>query len=539
MGNTKPPDLVGQRIGGRFLVERLLGRGGMGEVYLGRHELLNLRVAIKLLKPQHAKDARMAARFRREARATARVQHPNVVAIYDTGQLEDGRLFLIMEYVQGRSLIEIYEEEGPLPMARALPVFLQMADALATAHAMGILHRDLKPDNVVLVPPAAEGGRETVKILDFGLAKMLDDESAESLTLPGEVFGTPQYMSPEQCMGEPLTLAADVWSFGALAYEALTGDPPFMASSLLEFVLAQRNRKVPPASENAPHGDVPPEIDRIIADCLQPEPAARIPDGRVLRERLQEAAAALAHRAAGSPPGMFRRTPTSQWMAADDRTTREEVHCMMHERLWDQLLRVVQLLRQQGRFPVGLGPKMAQAGTLADEIAALRNADERLAQAARAQEEQYHERLGRLRQAIYDLSYDRELIEKFLARHPDATVMELVTAFPGLGVYTQCASIREVLDETVYQITELERRFAAVQEEWENTRRENAATIAKNTSLRRDLEREKTTIATSIIEALIGPEGRHLRDIPQLAAEIETLSLYYQETLPILDEPPA
>lgn len=529
------PNLVGQRIGGRFLVERLLGRGGMGEVYLGRHELLNLRVAIKLLKPQHAQDTRMAARFRREARATARVQHPNVVGIYDTGQLDDGRLFLIMEYVQGKNLLEIYEDEGPLPMARALPIFLQIADALAAAHELGILHRDLKPDNIVLSPTAANGG-EMVKILDFGLAKMLDDPETEHLTLPGEVFGTPQYMSPEQCMGEPLTLASDVWSFGALAYEALTGEPPFMANSLLEFVLAQKNRKVPPASESAPHGGVPPEIDQLIADCLKPEPGARIPDGRSLRARLKEISSILAHRAAGSPPDIHHRTPTSSWLAVDEQTNHEEMQCMMHERLWEQLQRVVQLLRRQGLFPAGLGPKMAHADALADEIAALHNAHERLVQAIRAQEEQHHERLGRLRQAVYDLSYDREIIEKFLSHHPDSTVLELVTAFPGLGGYMDCACVSDVLGETVYQITELERRFVQVQQEWEEARQENAAAIARNMSMRRDLESERTAAICGVIEALIGPDGRHLRAFAPLAAELESLSLCYQETLPILTQ---
>ncbi|MBU1244985.1 serine/threonine protein kinase, partial [Myxococcota bacterium] len=197
---AKADSLIDLIVGGRFRVQSLLGEGGMGEVYLGRHEPLGDMVAIKVLKKEHAKDERMVARFRREARSTSRVQHRNVVAIFDMGQLDDGRLYLVMEYIKGRSLVEILDEEGALSVERAVRLSVQIADAMAAAHSMGIMHRDLKPENIVVIN-TPEG--EHVKVLDFGLARMVENNAPEDkITMSGEVFGTPVYMSPEQCFGE-------------------------------------------------------------------------------------------------------------------------------------------------------------------------------------------------------------------------------------------------------------------------------------------------------------------------------------------------
>jgi len=538
MGPTAKPGLLGQLIGGRFRVEKLLGTGGMGEVYLGRHELLGNRVAIKLLKVQHAKDQRMAARFRREARATSKVQHPNVVGIFDTGQLEDGRLFLIMEYIQGKDLFQLYDEVGTLPIERALPIFVQIADALAAAHAMGIMHRDLKPDNVVIVPgdPAGSGNTgDIVKILDFGLAKMVEAED-DRITLPGEVFGTPQYMSLEQCMGEPLTCATDIYSFGSVAYEALTGDPPFCGTSLVEYVLAQKNRRPDPPSVRAPRNDVPPEIDQVILACLEPLAGARIQDGTALVTRLREIQTLLAHRKLGSPADVARRLPTSQLLAVDPAAglSPEELRCMVQNWLWERLLHVVGLLRTWQCFPTGLGPRMANASTMADELARLGAEEQGLVQEFSSRELQLRARSGQLRQAVQDLSYDREVLEKYLVRHPDCSVLELVTNFPGLGIYSGCASVKEILSELTFQITELEKRYSELQAELESARQQRALQAGALLERRQGLEREKTRLVVEIIEELIGPGGRALRKNPILALELETLSLYYQETSSML-----
>ncbi len=532
MSSTQKPGLLGQLIGGRFRVEKLLGSGGMGEVYLGRHELLGNRVAIKLLKVQHAKDQRMIARFRREARATSRVQHPNVVGIFDTGQLDDGRLFLIMEYIQGQDLIQLYEESGPLTMERALPIFVQIADALAAAHAMGIMHRDLKPDNIVIVP--GEHG-DIVKILDFGLAKMVEAED-DRITLPGEVFGTPQYMSLEQCMGEKLTCATDIYSFGAVAYEALTGDPPFVASSLVEYVLAQKNRKPEPPSLRAPHRDVPPEIDQVILSCLQTFVPDRIADGGQLVVRLREIQTLLAHRKLGSPADVARRMPTSQLLAVDPTAglSPEELRCMVQDWLWERLMHVVQLLRAWQCFPTGLGPRMASATAMADELARMGALEQGMIQESQSYELQLRARSGQMSQAVQDLSFDREVLEKYLARHPGCSVLELITAFPGLGIYSDCSSIQEILSELTYQITELEKRFSELQVELEGARANRTSRATELFNRKHEREREKTRLVVEIIEELIGPGGRALRKNPILALELETLSLYYQETSQLL-----
>jgi len=532
MSKTQKPGLLGQLIGGRFRVEKLLGTGGMGEVYLGRHELLGNRVAIKLLKVQHAKDQRMSARFRREARATSRVQHPNVVGIFDTGQLDDGRLFLIMEYIQGKNLLELYDEVDTLPIDRALPIFVQIADALAAAHSMGIMHRDLKPDNIVIVP--GDHG-DLVKILDFGLAKMVEAED-ERITLPGEVFGTPQYMSLEQCMGEHLNCATDIYSFGAVAYEALTGSPPFVASSLVEYVLAQKNRTPDPPSLQAPHGDVPPEIDQLILSCLDPMVAGRIQDGGQLVTRLREIQAMLAHRKLGSPADVARRMPTSQFLAVDPTAgiSPEELRCMVQDWLWERLMHMVQLLRTWQCFPPGLGPRMANAAAMADELAQMGALELGLIQDSQSQELQLRARSGQLRQAVQDLSFDREVLEKYLVRHPDCRVLELVTAFPGLGLYSDCDSVPEILSELTFQITELEKRYSELQSELDAARETRATKASVLFDRKHAREQEKTRLVVEIIEELIGPGGTLLRKNPILALELETLSLYYQETSRLL-----
>ncbi|MBU1070385.1 serine/threonine protein kinase [Myxococcota bacterium] len=532
MSTTQKPGLLGQLIGGRFRVEKMLGIGGMGEVYLGRHELLGNRVAIKLLKVQHAKDQRMSARFRREARATSRVQHPNVVGIFDTGQLDDGRLFLIMEYIQGKNLLELYDEVGTLPLARALPIFVQIADALAAAHAMGIMHRDLKPDNIVIVP--GEHG-DLVKILDFGLAKMVEAED-DRITLPGEVFGTPQYMSLEQCMGEKLACATDIYSFGAVAYEALTGDPPFVAASLVEYVLAQKNRVPDPPSSRAPHNDVPPEIDQVILDCLETFVPDRIADGCQLVKRLREVQTLLAHRRLGSPADVAKRMPTSQFLAVDPNAgiSTEELRCMVQNWLWERLMHVVQLLRTWQCFPPGLGPRMASAAAMADEIARMGALEQGMIQESQSQELQLRARSGQLRQAVQDLSFDREVLEKYLARHVDCSVIELVTAFPGLGIYSDCGSVQEILSELIFQITELEKRYSELQMELFSARETRSANALELFDRKHEREREKTRLVVEVIEELIGPGGSVLRKNPILALELETLSLYYQETSQML-----
>jgi len=203
-------------IAGRYRLERRVGEGGMAEVYLAHDELLDRPVAVKVLRQALAQDRVLRERFVREAQAAARLDHPHIVGVYDLGEW-GGRPFLVMEWVEGPTLASLIRERGPLPVPLACELGAQIASALAYAHARGLIHRDVKPHNILL---KAEGGRWEAKLADFGLAKVL---SATSLTLTQEVFGTPQYVAPEVVRGERVTPAADLYSLGVVLFEMLTG----------------------------------------------------------------------------------------------------------------------------------------------------------------------------------------------------------------------------------------------------------------------------------------------------------------------------
>src|SRR5437773_2700367 len=208
-------------LAGRYELEEVLGHGGMAEVFLGTDRVLGRRIAIKVLSDRFARDSSFVARFRREAQSAASLNHPNVVSVFDTGS-DNGTHFIIMEYVQGKTLAEVIKEEAPLAPERATRIAQDVADALAFAHDAGIVHRDVKPGNIMLSP----GG--DVKVMDFGIARAT---SSESLTQTATVLGTATYFSPEQAQGEGVDARSDVYSLGIVLYEMLTGRPPFNGDS--------------------------------------------------------------------------------------------------------------------------------------------------------------------------------------------------------------------------------------------------------------------------------------------------------------------
>ena len=301
---AKPAEAVnrlGQVISGRYLIKELLGEGGMGAVYLAEHTHMKKRVALKLLHPEMVDNPEVSARFEREALASAHIEHPNVAAATDFGKTEDGAFFLVLEYVEGSSLRDALEG-GALSVQRVLRIGRQIALALERAHEAGIVHRDLKPENVMLVKKDEEP--DFVKVLDFGIAKLLEGAASASeeiskrnggvnqpLTRLGTVLGTPEYMAPEQALGEAVTPAADLYGVGVMLYEMLTGKHPFDPPDRMAMLSFHIVAPVPPMQDRAPQIDVPPMVEALVRCLLEKESKKRYPNARALVEAIDAAAA--------------------------------------------------------------------------------------------------------------------------------------------------------------------------------------------------------------------------------------------------------
>jgi len=278
----------GTRIGERYKVESLLGIGGMGAVYKATHELLNKPFALKILHKDVLANEQIIARFDREAKASVSLAHPNLVAVADYGVTSDGAPFLVMDYIDGKSLGEELCSAGPLSAERALPLFIQMCAGLESAHSKGVVHRDLKPNNVMLFKDAA--GQEQIKIVDFGISKIVGPNSgASNLTQTGEIFGSPLYMSPEQCRGMPVDQRCDIYSLGCVMYECLSGEPPFIAENPVQTILKHLHEEAQPLSQRGV-ANLPEGLEKIIDTCLNKDPEKRyksVADLKMDLERLQ------------------------------------------------------------------------------------------------------------------------------------------------------------------------------------------------------------------------------------------------------------
>lgn len=276
---TKDP-LLGKVIAGRYRLESQLGEGGMGVVYRARHVLIDRVVALKLIRPDLRGETHLRAWMVREARAANRVDHAHIVDIHDVGETEEGELYLVMEYLIGDSLSSQISK-GPMPIARAVDILEQMTAALARAHDLGVVHRDLKSDNIMVT---GRGGRKDfVKILDFGLAALTRDPR---LAPKGAVFGTPEYMSPEQARGEDAIASSDLYALGVLFFEMLTGRLPFRSGDRDELLEMQRTMKAPSPRKYRP--EIPEKAEEIILKLLEKDPANRFRDGHHLKEELKE-----------------------------------------------------------------------------------------------------------------------------------------------------------------------------------------------------------------------------------------------------------
>jgi serine/threonine-protein kinase len=261
---------VGQTIDGRYRLERVLGEGGMGVVYLGHHLLLSKVVAIKVLRSDLARDKELVTRFLNEAQAASRIGNPHIVDISDFGMLPEGGAYFAMEHLAGQSLGDMLDRHSTLPLRMIAHIAKQVAEALGAAHAAGIVHRDLKPDNIMLVDRG--GDPHFVKILDFGIAKVANTAHTK-LTRAGSVFGTPQYMSPEQAGGLSVDHRSDIYALGVLMYEMCKGTPPFGGDNVMN-ILSHHMFHPPPPMREA-RGDIPDAFEAVVLKCLAKKPEAR------------------------------------------------------------------------------------------------------------------------------------------------------------------------------------------------------------------------------------------------------------------------
>jgi serine/threonine protein kinase len=265
--------LIGTTLAGKYRVDARLNEGGMGNVYKGTHVLMDKTVAIKVLRPSLAADEKIVARFSREARAASRISHPNALSVTDIGE-DNGTVFLVMEFLSGKTLKQMIREEGPLPLPRIVEITRQVGDALAAAHAQGVVHRDLKSDNIMLLDTTTVG--DYAKVLDFGIAKINEPDGTfdPGLTAPNFVMGTPQYMSPEQCSQDSeIDHRSDVYSLGVILYEMLVGHVPFSGDSPTIVMMKHLQEPVPSVLEE--RKDVPPPIGRVVARAMAKVPGNR------------------------------------------------------------------------------------------------------------------------------------------------------------------------------------------------------------------------------------------------------------------------
>ncbi len=262
----------GVTLAGRYELLAPLGEGGMGHVWRARQLPLGRVVALKVLHRDRAADPTSRERFRREAMAAAELDHPGLVRTLDFGLLGDGREFIAMELVEGRSLADLLAEHGPMPWRQVVRIGVEVADALAHAHRSGFVHRDVKPANVMIEGGDLEQGR--VKLLDLGIARRIDGPRGDTLTAHGVALGTPRYAAPEQLRGERVTPASDLYALGALLYRALSGRPPYDGRSFAEVAEAQRAGPPPRPSTLAPE-HVPAVLDRIVLSLLAIDPQRR------------------------------------------------------------------------------------------------------------------------------------------------------------------------------------------------------------------------------------------------------------------------
>jgi eukaryotic-like serine/threonine-protein kinase len=280
-------DLIGTVLDGRYEMQEVLGGGGMGLIYKAKHRLMNRTVAIKVLHKENVTSGDSLKRFRLEAEAVSSLSTPNILTVYDFGVSDQGQPYMVMDYLAGQSLEDVLDAEEHIDSLRGIAIFKQVCLALEHAHDKNIVHRDLKPSNIMLIDYG--GQSDFVKIVDFGIAKLLGREDAklEQLTRTGEIFGSPLFMSPEQCRGQPLDCRTDIYSLGSVMYVTLSGKPLFEVENVLEMFFKQSTEQPAPFSLACPQFNISVRLERIVFKALEKEPSARFQSMAELRTALE------------------------------------------------------------------------------------------------------------------------------------------------------------------------------------------------------------------------------------------------------------
>jgi eukaryotic-like serine/threonine-protein kinase len=325
--------LIGKTIAGCYVIEDLLGEGGMSTVYRAHHKLIDRPCAVKVLNPALGTDPSVRERFRREARSTQAIAHPNVIEIFDQGEMEDGTPYIVMELLAGTTLTTLVDA-GPIAAMRALPIMIQIARGIARAHDLGVVHRDLKPDNIFICPRENQG--DLVKILDFGIARSRADTR---LTNAGELFGTPQYIAPERITSGEAGPSVDLYAFGVIFFEMATGQLPFNAPDPATFLI--RHMKDVPPSLRSLDPRVPERLDALVLQLLEKDPRARPVDAHRVENDLVNLAHHLRVPVPREPevdPSSSRPARTRPSAGIDPWSNRVEVFEQMASRAYGSLL---------------------------------------------------------------------------------------------------------------------------------------------------------------------------------------------------------
>jgi serine/threonine protein kinase len=283
--HSEADSLIGTKLDDRYEIISAIASGGMGVVYRGRHILMDKTVAIKMLNAAFSNEPNAYARFQNEAKIACQLSHQNIVTVHDFGIVNE-KMYLVMDFVEGRTLADVLDDETFLPSTRVTNIALQMCDALQYAHEKGLIHRDLKSENIMLVP--AKDGSDQVKILDFGLAKFFGEGKQQQLSASGFMMGTAYYMSPEQCRGKKADVRSEIYSLACVLYEALTGVPPLVGENVLETVQKHIDETPTPMSQLRPELEIPAAMEAIVNRGLNKDPDSRFQSAAELKISLEK-----------------------------------------------------------------------------------------------------------------------------------------------------------------------------------------------------------------------------------------------------------